>query len=75
MSTIHERLEEQRHKARIILARENGPGLGLIHLAKFGLIVIWLYEAIDHQLAAGTANLLFRVSVTTLPFLHMDERC
>lgn len=37
MSTIHERLEERRHKGRINLARANGPGLGLIILHSSGV--------------------------------------
>lgn len=43
MSTIRERLEEKRHKARINLAHVCGPGLGLIILRPSG--VFYTHEA------------------------------
>lgn len=63
MSTIHERLEERRHKARINLARESGPGLGLIILRASG--VFYTHEtggyACDHANAQGVFAPLHRV--------------
>ncbi|HEX7330792.1 MAG TPA: DUF6210 family protein [Pyrinomonadaceae bacterium] len=62
MSTIHERLDEQRHKARINLSRRPGPGLGLIILRSSG--VFYIHEtggyACHHERAQGVFAPLHR---------------
>ena len=71
MSTIHERLEERRHKARINLARESGPGLGLIILRASG--VFYTHETVGTLVTMPRSPALARAKVYLSGEIRIDS--